>query len=377
MYKAVADSVDGEHSPEGRRVLLLGNPDTKRTNYLMQAARQVGLQIFLFRWGEEWNSRSELEALFRLEEPMDSGRLEESLVKIDPPLWDSCIIEELDVLTDRYRNQLLLLESCRESCRLQFFNDPREILALLDKRACKTALAGAGLSVTEMADGGRRLEDAKQLLSVMEAGHIRQVFIKPVIGSGAAGIAAFRFQPRTGQMALYTCAMAEPGSKRLVNTKRLRRFSDRETILSLLNRLLRLDCIVERWYVKAEQEGFSYDLRAVMQDGRLDFLLARLSKGPITNLHLNNHPLPAEELRLPQAVTEDIADLCRKAMACYPGLRSAGIDILLEKGSLRPRIIEMNGQGDLIYQDIYHENRIYLHQAKLMKAWKQQHIRLL
>ncbi len=56
-------------------------------------------------------------------------------------------------------------------------------------------------------------------------------------------------------------------------------------------------------------------------------------------------------------------------MGCYPGLASAGIDILLEKGSLKPRIIEMNGQGDLIYQDIFAGNVVYRHQAELMKAW--------
>ena len=45
------------------------------------------------------------------------------------------------------------------------------------------------------------------------------------------------------------------------------------------------------------------------------------------------------------------------------------MDILLEKGSLRPRVIEMNGQGDLIYQDIYDKNKIYRHQAEMMKEW--------
>ena len=57
------------------------------------------------------------------------------------------------------------------------------------------------------------------------------------------------------------------------------------------------------------------------------------------------------------------------AADCFPGLRCAGIDILLERGSLKPRIIEMNAQGDLIYQDIYHENIIYRRQAERMKAW--------
>ncbi len=60
-------------------------------------------------------------------------------------------------------------------------------------------------------------------------------------------------------------------------------------------------------------------------------------------------------------------DLCNRAMDCYPQLKSAGIDILLEKGSLKPRIIEMNGQGDLIYQDIYADNLIYRRQAGIIK----------
>ena len=195
------------------------------------------------------------------------------------------------------------------------------------------------------------------------------VFIKPVCGSGAAGAAAFRWQPRSGRMILYTCAMENPETGRLVNTKRLRRFTDRKQVLSMIGRLLELGCIVERWYAKAEHNGFSYDLRAVVQDGRMDFILARLSSGPITNLHLNNHPLKRDALGLPRHVMEDVEQLCIRAAGCYPELRSAGIDVLLEKGSLRPRIIELNGQGDLIYQDIYDQNRIYLHQAEMMKEW--------
>ncbi|MDE6363363.1 MAG: hypothetical protein K2L86_03745, partial [Lachnospiraceae bacterium] len=66
-----------------------------------------------------------------------------------------------------------------------------------------------------------------------------------------------------------------------------------------------------------------------------------------------------------------IAALCRDCMKVYPGLRSAGIDILLEKGHMQPRIIEMNAQGDLIYQDIYRDNVIYGHQARMIKEWQQ------
>lgn len=197
---------------------------------------------------------------------------------------------------------------------------------------------------------------------------VHQVFIKPIKGSGAAGVSALRWQSRTGQMVLYTCALLQADST-LVNTKRLRRFTSKEEIIPLLRHILELDCIVEQWYAKSEYQGYSYDLRAVMQEGQLDFLLARLSKGPITNLHLNNHPVEIAMLGLPQNTLEEIEQICRESMALYPSLRSAGIDILLEKGSMRPRIIEMNGQGDLIYQDIYQENKIYRHQAQIMKKW--------
>ena len=126
---------------------------------------------------------------------------------------------------------------------------------------------------------------------------------------------------------------------------------------------------MERWYAKAEYAGYCYDLRAVVLDGTVEFLLGRLSKGPITNLHLNNHPLEASKLGMDQKAFAEIASLCKDAVNCFPGIRIAGIDILLEKGSMRPRIIEMNAQGDLIYQDIFHENRIYARQVEMMKEW--------
>ena len=41
--------------------------------------------------------------------------------------------------------------------------------------------------------------------------------------------------------------------------------------------------------------------------------------------------------------------------------------MLLEQGTMKPYIIEINGQGDLIYQDIYGENRIYKRQIEMMQ----------
>ena len=337
-----------------KRVCLLGSPGTKRTLYLQRAAAEAGVPLALADWGKVgagWPWQKTDAALF---------------VKADPPVWESCRLEELGTLTLTYRRRLMAMAASAGSGHVTFLNAPGAIAALLDKRVCKQTLTAAGLPVTEMLDG--RIDDTETLLAAMEETGWRQVFVKPCYGSGAAGVSALRLHPRTGRMALYTCAAADP-MLGIVNTKRLRRYDRSEEVLLLLERILRLDCIVERWYPKAVFQGLGYDLRAVMQDGHMDFLLARMSGGPITNLHLNNRPLDAARLGLDEAAQESLARLCRKAMACFPGLRSAGIDLLLEKGSLRPRIIEMNGQGDLIYEDIFHENRIYRHQAAMMKQW--------
>lgn len=393
-----------------RQAVLLGSPGTKRTIYLEKGAEAEGISFRLLDW-KKFPFRSAdspasplrkdlvLKNDFRddtaLADPFWNETARENVfLKIDPPLWESCCLDELNILARDYEKKLQWLAELGKKRQITFLNKPEDILALLDKRACKRRLAEAGIPVTEELDGiGRAvfpvaetLDSVGQavlpvaetldgvgradlLLGSMERRRIFQVFIKPVCGSGAAGAAAFRWQPRSGRMILYTCAMENPETGRLVNTKRLRRFTDRKQVLSMIGRLLELGCIVERWYAKAEHNGFSYDLRAVVQDGRMDFILARLSSGPITNLHLNNHPLKGNDLGLPCHVMEDVEQLCIRAAGCYPELRSVGIDVLLEKGSLRPRIIELNGQGDLIYQDIYDQNRIYLHQAEMMKEW--------
>ena len=347
-----------------RQVVLLGNPDTKRTIYLEKAAKQEGLSVVFVDWKNWKNCFGQREI----------STAEKRLVKIDPPIYSSCSLEELEHLVNGYIQQLETLGRLAQTQHTAFLNTPSVIAELLDKRACKTRLQQAGLPVTEEVRISAGSKDGKitaeLLIEQMRCQQIHQVFIKPVKGSGAAGVSALRWQPATGRMALYSCALIQADGT-LVNTKRLRRFSQTDEVLLLLNRILELDCIVERWYAKEEYQGCSYDLRAVVQDGRLDFLLGRLSKGPITNLHLNNHPLEIAMLKLPEHTLEDIATLCRKSLEIYPGLRSAGIDILLEKGSMRPRIIEMNAQGDLIYQDIFNKNIIYGHQARMMREWLQ------
>ena len=352
-----------------KQAVILGSPNTKRTIYFKQAEEQEGLPVVFVDWNhwKVWQQNNEIEQIF---------------LKIDPPFWTSCSLESLNQLAEDYMGQLAALDALEVKLKqdiigkrsIAFLNTPLAITTLLDKRICKQRLMQAGLSVTEAVGENilpyKEKQNTEWLFDVMRSQRIVQVFIKPLKGSGAAGVSAFRWQHTTGQMALYTCALLCEGTG-LSNTKRLRRFSDPKEIIPLLDQILGMGCIVERWYAKAQYQGFSYDIRVVVQDGTVDFMLGRLSKGPITNLHLNNHALDIAALGLPERVLADVISLCQKSVVCFPHLRSAGIDILLQKGSLKPRIIEMNAQGDLIYNDIYNANCIYRHQARMIKDWMQ------
>ena len=57
-------------------------------------------------------------------------------------------------------------------------------------------------------------------------------------------------------------------------------------------------------------------------------------------------------LKLPKTVICKVEELCREAVACFKGLNYAEWTSFLEV-KLEPVIIEINAQGDLIYQDIY------------------------
>ena len=138
--------------------------------------------------------------------------------------------------------------------------------------------------------------------------------------------------------------------------------------MDIINKLADLGVIVEKWHPKDVFNGKSYDLRAVYQFGRIEYIVVRQSDGPVTNLHLNNQAADIKELGLSGGIMSGIEEICNKAVSLFDGLRVAGIDVMLDKGSRNPRIIEINGQGDLIYQDIFSENIIYRKQAEFLKS---------
>lgn len=323
-------------------VKLVGIKNTKRTEYFLKAAKELQIPVDFVQW-----------------QGIENARWQKDVVKIDPFASKESALSEMNSLLAQYRMQLEGLSDA--GCR--FLNCPEGILAVLDKGRCKAKLIENGVLVTELlSDKVRTIE---QLHEMMERQGVLAVFVKPVYSSGAAGVAAYRRLPGKDKMVLYTSCCLQGGT--LFNTKKLYRLERWDEIQPLLEAVLSLGVIVERWHPKASFQGKSYDLRVVWQFGRMEYVLARCSKGPVTNLHLNNAPLELKRLGLSVQTMAEVENVCRQAMETFPQLAMAGIDVLLEQGTMKPYIIEINGQGDLIYQDIYGDNRIYKRQIEMMQ----------
>ena len=123
--------------------------------------------------------------------------------------------------------------------------------------------------------------------------------------------------------------------------------------------------IVEEWIEKSRFENKPYDIRVLVNYRKVDFKLARRSDGPITNLHLNNSGLDFQDLGLDFEVERKIEELAKKAVGSFEGLNCGGVDILLSR-SKKLYVIEVNGQGVLLYRDIYGDNYIYKRQIERM-----------
>lgn len=333
-------------------IILMSDEKSKRSIFFQKAAMELKKQVHIV----PLNAKGILEV--KRWSQQESKKI---YIKIDPLTYATSEVNQLPVIISNYRHWL---EELQTIPNVSFLNTPKVILETLDKIACKRKLTQRGISVTPFFED--KVTTISELRALAKKEKAYQLFIKTNWGSGAAGVVAYRQNPIKGEERIFTSLKYDHGA--LYNTKVLRQIIDSQEIEQILDTLLKQPTIVERWIPKATHNGLAYDLRVVWQFGKIEKMVARQSSGPITNLHLNNRALSVEQLKLSAELLEQIEKLCNDAMLLFPGLNVAGIDILISKDKKQARIIEINGQGDLIYADIYKGNSIYRHQIERMSV---------
>lgn len=329
------------------RYILLGKLN-KRYDYFLKACQEKNINLQFYDIEDDF---------------LMSKLYEKDIIKIDPIANNSIYINNLEANINRYKN---ILQELSKLKNVYFMNFPQDIYNTLNKKHCKKILQDNNIKTTPMLNfEGKNFDE---LIDYLSEKKISQIFVKPNFGSGASGVVALKYNKKLDKYIMQTSI-----SDDFANTKKLRRFTNRDDITKIINFILNMDFIVEKWIPKDDISGINYDLRVVYQFANIDFIQVRGSKSnAITNLHLNNMPIDLKDINLSFNLLLEIDNLCKKALLHFKGLKSVGFDILIEKNTQKPYIIEMNAQGDLMYKDIYFDNKIYKKQVEMMvNKWQE------
>lgn len=340
--------------------LLIGPRDSRRLRGLQQALRERGLAA-----AEELHYEDLLQAPQRAAECIAARP--RALVKIESPgeapALHAALIErgwraladgsappqplehgELACQHYWYAGFKQLLDAL--PARAGYLNPPDDIAGMSDKLACQRRLRAQGIAIPPLLGEVHGYAHLRELLRERGGG---QVFVKARYGSSGAGVLGYRCN-RAGDEAAYGSAeLADSGGRtRVFNSLRPRRYRDGAEIARLVDAIAAQGAYVERWIPKPRAPdggGGHYDIRAVALDGFLRHRVARVGRGPLTNLHLGNRRGALQQW-LDEPAMHALELATQQAAMAFPRSRVIGFDLILRDG--RSWVLEANAFGDLL-----------------------------
>lgn len=342
-------------------MLLIGSASSRRSQLLEAAARAIGLRLSIVDWRDVLRDDAAADA--HIERALREGHL---WCKIDPPSDDPHTVDafiqegfrlshadapaprplrhgELAYMHWWYAGFMAAL--ARLELRLQglrLFAPMKQIAMMCDKRECQRHLTRSNIDVPALLGDVTSLDTFEAQYSPEQA---PAVFIKSRYGSSAAGVVALR-RHRDGRIRAYSSArLASDGA--VYSHLKIATYSQREEIKTLVDALAAQGAYAERWIAKPRAPvapDANYDLRVVAFCGRPRQRIARISRSPMTNLHLGNRRSAPHWLGAGQVDALESA-VSQAASAFAPSL-SIGFDIVLHAS--RAYVLEANAFGDLL-----------------------------
>ena len=217
-------------------------------------------------------------------------------------------------------------------------SDPAECAMMCDKLACADRLRAAGVP-TPATVVVERATDVWRL-------GWQAAFVKLRHGSSGSGIVAVRWSPR-GAVAAVTTVELDGG--RAFNTRQLRHLRDADAVAAVVDRLCLIGAVAQPWVPKAGVAGGAFDLRLFVLSGRASHAVPRVSRSPITNLHLLNRRGDVAEVRraVGEAAWRAAVGAAEAAGRCFPNSLHCGLDLAIDTRG-RPWVLEVNAFGDLL-----------------------------
>jgi glutathione synthase/RimK-type ligase-like ATP-grasp enzyme len=170
--------------------------------------------------------------------------------------------------------------------------------------------------------------------------HQADGYIKLNTGSSGCGIV---FHDQISNTSLSTITQID---QQFYNTRRVRNLTESalRDVLAFLNRQA---AIIQHPIRKATYQTQNFDVRVICINQQVIGTIFRVSRHPITNLHLGGHRGDWAAIRriIPTRYWLDGLNLAVEAASCFDSI-VVGVDLLFEQHSWRPYILEVNAYGN-------------------------------
>ncbi len=351
------------------RLLVFGNPENRRIAMLGRAAATSGVVLnvvsyaSILRHSVDWQAMAQSADWFRIESPGGSFEVERLLLargaeeaenQGDAFLGadDSLQLQE-ELGRIRYPWQFwlgfrsLLNEMGRQMNGCRWMNTPAAVACMFDKLETNQLWSRSGVPI---APQWGRVQSFDQLYQRLHHQKNTRLFLKLVSGSSASGAIAL-WKHGDQWRAVTTVERVRVGSEfHLYNSLRLSSLNDVREIAELVDALAPHRIFAETWIPKAAYtHRTTFDLRAVVIDGNLTYVVPRVSSSPMTNLHLRNQRGELEYVSSKLGDRhERLAEICSHAASSIEGCYYTGLDVVVHPNFREFTVLEANAFGDLL-----------------------------
>lgn len=216
---------------------------------------------------------------------------------------------------------------------------PGDIATLFDKNLTSACLKQWGIPVPPYFHPDTDLDNT---ISAIQQQNWPSVFVKLAHGSCASGIVLLNsFSVRLHGI---TTVVRKDGL--FYNTFDVRHVSGGE-VRDILEFILGQNATVQQAIPKAQVNGQNFDLRVVVLNKTVIAVIGRVSRHPMTNLHLGGTRGDIQAIRsqIGQRRWLDAMDVCTDAATGFE-LPCVGVDIAFDRSTRTPCILEINAFGD-------------------------------
>jgi hypothetical protein len=361
------------------KFVLLGNPENRRVHFFQNAlARFDQPPATIISWLDVLRNRVHLDRvllpgiILRIDSPGENFEVDRLFLELGedeadeigtlPRLSRSQIrrlrYEQGRILYPRqwylgFRRALRKIQTVLQTIAdIRVTHPPSDIEIMFDKRLCHQHCVKHAVPVPPHLGNVCSFDE---LMVKMASSHIKRVFIKLANGSSASGVAALETNGKYLQAFTSVEIIRTQQNLKLYNSLKIRRYRTLRDINDIVDALCREGAHVEKWMPKAGWQGHCCDMRVVTIAGEAQHAVLRLSKSPMTNLHLGNRRGDLSKFlsHLGDDRWTKAKMVCQRAATVFPQSLHTGVDLLFSPGFKHCTVAEINAFGDLLPNVMY------------------------